>query len=188
MSKSIAVFLAEGFEEAEAIIPIDIAKRAGIEVTMVSISDDIYVRGSHDITVRADVLISDTDTGSYDMLLLPGGMPGTVNLEGSEDVKKALLAADKDGKYIAAICAAPRFLGSLGLLDGKRATVYPGNEDQLKNAIYDSKAKAVTDGRVITARGMGCAIEFGREIVTALTGSEKASEILSAIQFYTSSR
>ena len=183
MGKKMAAFLAEGFEEAEAIIPIDIARRAGIEVTTVSISNDLSVTGSHGIQVKADALLRDTDTASFDLLMLPGGMPGTTNLEGSEAVKEALLKAYGDGRYLAAICAAPRLLGSLGILDGKKATVYPGNDAYLAKAGYDREARAVTDGKVITARGMGCAIEFGREIVTALADENKAKEVLEAIQF-----
>lgn len=183
MGKKIAVFLAEGFEEAEAIVPVDIARRAGIEVTMLSISENIYVKGSHDIEVRADALLSDTDLSGYDMLMLPGGKPGTDNLEASDEVKKLIMDASENGKYLAAICAAPRLLGKLGLLDGKKATVYPGNQEHLKKALYDEKAKAVTDGKVITARGMGCGPEFGREIVTALIDRETAEKILEAIQY-----
>ena len=183
MSKKIAVFLADGFEEGEAVVPIDIARRAGIEVVMLSISDEIYVKGSHDILLKADALLSDTDLDQFDMIMLPGGMPGTANLEASEKVRVALTAAEKGGKYLAAICAAPRLLGSLGILNGKRATVYPGNEDYLKDAEYDREAKAVTDGRIITGRGMGCATEFGAHIVTALTDRETADTILSAIQY-----
>ena len=183
MGKKIAVFLAEGFEEAEAIIPIDIARRAGIEVTTLSISKDIYVKGSHNIIIKADALLSDADLSAYDMLMLPGGKPGTSNLEASEEVKEALLEADKNGKYLAAICAAPRLLGALGILNGKKATVYPGNEEQLSNAIYDRGAKAVTDGRIITARGMGCGMEFGAEIVKALADADLAGKILTSIQY-----
>ena len=183
MSKKIAVFLAEGFEEAEAIIPIDIARRAGIEVTTLSISDNIYVTGSHNIEIKADALLSDADPSGYDMLMLPGGMPGTTNLENSEEVKAALLEAEKDGRYLAAICAAPRLLGKLRILDGKKATVFPGNDEYMKGCEYDRRAKAVYDGKVITARGMGCAVEFGREIVSALVGVEKALSILDAIQY-----
>ncbi len=183
MSKKIAVFLAEGFEEAEAVIPIDIARRAGIEVTMLSISDNVYVTGSHGIEIKTDALLSDTDISVFDMLMLPGGKPGTDNLEASETVKNILTESAAAGKYLAAICAAPRILGELGLLDGKKATVYPGNEKHLRNADHDSKAKAVTDGKIITARGMGCAVEFGREIVSALAGAGTAEEILEAIQY-----
>ncbi|MBO5551933.1 MAG: DJ-1/PfpI family protein [Lachnospiraceae bacterium] len=178
-----AAFLAEGFEEAEAIIPVDIARRAGIEVTLISVGEDIFVTGSHGIQVKADALLKDTDTGAFDLIMLPGGMPGTTNLEASEAVKEALLKAYDDGKYLAAICAAPRYLGSLGILDGRRATVYPGNDAYMAGADYDKEARAVTDGRVITARGMGCAVEFGREIVTALIDGDKAKEVLDAIQF-----
>lgn len=183
MGKKMAAILAEGFEEAEAIIPIDIARRAGIEVKMVSLSGNKTVTGSHAIPIEADAILADTDLAGYDMIMLPGGMPGTTNLEASEEIKTALLAAYKDGRYVAAICAAPRLLGSLGILDGRKATVYPGNDDYLKNAEYDRRAKAVRDGNVITARGMGCAIEFGYEIVSALVDDDKAQEVLDAIQF-----
>ncbi len=183
MSKSIAVFLAQGFEEAEAIIPVDIAKRAGINVTMVSVSDERTVTGSHGISIIADKLISEIDDGDYDMLMLPGGMPGTVNLENNGDVAEALIRAKNNGRFIAAICAAPRYLGDLGLLKGERATVYPGNEEHLKGADYDPKAASIISGHIITARGMGCAIEFGRDIVTCLENKDKGEEILKAIQY-----
>lgn len=183
MSKKIAVFLAEGFEEAEAIVPIDIARRAGIEVTMVSVSVERNVTGSHGIKIYADSVLSNTDITEYDMLMLPGGAPGTTNLEESDEVKNAVTKAYKEGKYLAAICAAPRILGKLGILEGKKATVYPGNEEHLRNAVYDDKARAVTDGKVITARGMGCAIDFGKEIVTALMDAKTAERILASIQY-----
>lgn len=183
MSKKLAVYLAEGFEEGEAIVPMDIAKRAGIEVTMISISDSRTVTGSHGIPVTADKVMSETDDREYDMLMLPGGMPGTANLEGNSAVGEALKRAKADGRYIAAICAAPRYLGDLGLLDGEKATVYPGNEGHLKGASYDPAAKSVISGKVVTARGMGCAVEFGRDIVTCLVGVDKAAEILASIQY-----
>lgn len=183
MSKKIAVFLAEGFEEAEAIVPIDIARRAGIEVTMVSVSDVRNVTGSHGIKIDADSVLSDIDITEYDMLMLPGGAPGTTNLENSDGVKNAVIKAYKEGKYLAAICAAPRILGELGMLEGKKATVYPGNEEHLRKAVYDDKARAVIDGKVITARGMGCAIDFGKEIVTALMDAGTADKILTSIQY-----
>ena len=182
MSRKIAAFLAQGFEEAEAVVPIDMARRAGIEVDTVSIDGGYEVTGSHGITVKADKLMKDIDSASYDMLMLPGGMPGTVNLENCTELAEMLKEAHKAGKYLAAICAAPRILGDLGLLEGERATVYPGNEEHLKGAEYDAEAAAVTSGRVITARGMGCAVEFGGEIVSALTDSDTAEGILKSIQ------
>lgn len=183
MGKRLAVLLAEGFEESEAIVPVDIAIRAGVEVTKVSVSGSREVNGAHGITVKADTKLSELDADGIDMLMLPGGMPGTVNLESSEAVRDIILDVNNKGKYLAAICAAPRILGAMGLLAGKRATVYPGNEEYLKGADYDAAAKAVTDGRIITARGMGCAVEFGREIVTALVDAETARKVLDSIQY-----
>lgn len=183
MGKKLAVLLAEGFEESEAIVPVDIAIRAGVDVTKVSVSGSEEVKGAHGITVKTDMKLSELDAGGIDMLMLPGGMPGTVNLESSEAVRDAIMSVNKNEKYLAAICAAPRILGDMGLLDGKKATVYPGNEEHLKGADYDAVAKAVTDGRIITARGMGCAVEFGSEIVTALVDAETARKVLDSIQY-----
>ena len=117
------------------------------------------------------------------MLMLPGGGLGTENLEKHEGLKEELKKAAENGKYIAAICAAPRVLGKLGLLNGKKATCYPGNENFLEGAEYHKELKAVTDQKFITARGMGAAIEFAYEIIQALSGKEKADEILAQIQF-----
>ncbi len=183
MSKKLAVLLAEGFEEAEAVVPVDIAMRAGVEVIKISVSGEKEVKGAHGIVVMTDGDLADINLQETDMIMLPGGMPGTVNLEGSAKVKETVLAMHERGKYIAAICAAPRILGDLGLLAGKRATVYPGNEEHLKDAKYDPEAKAVTDGSIITARGMGCAVEFGSEIVSALVDAETARKVLDSIQY-----
>ncbi|MCR5747662.1 MAG: DJ-1/PfpI family protein [Lachnospiraceae bacterium] len=183
MAKKIAVLLAEGFEESEAIVPMDIAIRAGIEIIKVSVSGKTEVNGAHNICVKTDKGLAEADFDAVDMIMLPGGMPGTVNLETSDEVKAIVLEANKKGKKIAAICAAPRMLGDWGLLEGKRATVYPGNEGHLKGAIHDPDAKAVTDGNIITARGMGCAVEFGSEIVTALSDAGTARKVLDSIQY-----
>ncbi|MCR5626534.1 MAG: DJ-1/PfpI family protein [Lachnospiraceae bacterium] len=181
MSK-IAVFLADGFEEIEALTPIDMCRRAGIEVTTVSIKDDLNVMGSHKIPVRADALFEDVNYDEMDMLLLPGGGLGTENLEKCDKLTTLLKKADADGKYLSAICAAPRVLGKLGFLNGKKATCYPGNEEHLKGASYVPD-KAVSDGRFITARGMGASVEFASLVITQLLGKEKADEIEKQIQF-----
>ena len=183
MSKKMAVLLAEGFEEAEAVVPMDIAMRAGIEVTKVSVSGKESVKGAHGISVGTDMKLDDLDAADYDMLMLPGGMPGTTNLESTPKVAEAINRMNEKQGYIAAICAAPRILGDMGLLEGIRATVYPGNEEHMKGAAVDMKAKAVADGRFITARGMGCAVEFGSEIVTALVDAETAGKVLASIQY-----
>ena len=183
MSKKMAVLLAEGFEESEAVVPMDIAMRAGIEVVRLSVSGEGYVKGAHGMAVNSDAALDGYSLSDCDLLMLPGGMPGTTNLESSPAVRAAIEEVRSHGGYLAAICAAPRMLGDMGLLDGVRATVYPGNEDHMKGADLDMKAKAVTDGLFITARGMGCAVEFGREIVTALIDAATAGKVLDSIQF-----
>ncbi len=180
----IAMFLADGFEEIEGLTTVDMCRRAGINVTTVSIMDSIDIMGSHNIPVRADMLFDDVKYEQYDMFVLPGGGTGTENLEKCEKMKNVLKKADAAGKYIAAICAAPRILGDLGMLNGKRVCCYPGNEDHMKLAtIVSRKEKAVTDGKYITARGMGASAEFAYEIITALKGRETADDIMRKIQF-----
>ena len=181
--KKVAVFLADGFEEIEGLTPVDMMRRAGISVTTVSIYDRLEVLGSHDITVKADKLFSETEFDEMDMLLLPGGGKGTENLEAFSPLADLLKKANSEGKYLAAICAAPRVLGKLGLLQGERAICFPGNEEYLKGAEIAVGEKAVISGRTVTARGMGAAIEFGAAVIEVLLGKEKAGEILKVIQF-----
>ena len=153
------IFLATGFEETEAVTVIDIIRRAGIEITVVSISDNIYVTGAHNITLKADKMFSETDFSLGRMLILPGGMPGSTNLNEHKPLKDLIVKYDKEGKYIAAICAAPMVFGELGLLENKKATCYPGFESHLKGAILCTDY-AVEDGNIIT--GKGPAAEIGR--------------------------
>ena len=178
-----AVFLADGFEEVEAIAPIDLLRRGGVEVTTVSIMGRTTVHGSHNIDVTADTVLEAFDFAGMDMLVLPGGGLGTKNLKACAPLLEKVKEFDAAGKYIAAICAAPRIAGRLGFLKGKKATCYPGNEVHLEGADYRSDCKAVTDGKMITARGMGASIEFGAQIIAALEGEEKAQAILDQIQF-----
>ena len=180
--KKVAVFLADGFEEIEGLTPVDLCRRAGIEVTTVSVKSDKTVISSHGIPVIADKLFEDVNYDEMDMLLLPGGGEGTKNLESCEKLNDLLKEADKKEKFLAAICAAPRVLGKLGLLSGHKATCFPGNEEFLTGAecVPD---KAVTDGRFITGKGMGASVEFGLEVVKALVGEETANEIKGKIQF-----
>lgn len=174
------IFLADGFEEIEAIAPIDIFRRADIDVTTVSISKEKQVRGSHNIAVQADSLFAETDFSTNDLLYLPGGMPGTRNLDAHEGLKKLLLKQDEDNKRIAAICAAPSILGKLGLLTGKEAICFPGFENQLAGAII-SKEKIVKSGKIITAKGAGVAIQFALKLVEELKGKTIAEKIAIAI-------
>ncbi len=176
----IAIFLAAGFEEIEALTVVDICRRAGISVTMASVTEDVVVEGSHGIKVTADCVLEEVDFDSMDMLVLPGGMPGTKNLEACDKLMEQIDAFDQAGKYVAAICAAPSVLGHRGILEGRKACCYPGFEDQLKGAevVYD--AVAVSD-HVITSRGMGCAIPFGLAITAVFCGEEKAKELSKGI-------
>ena len=173
------LFLANGFEEIEALCPLDLLRRAKVDVTTVGIGTDC-VTGSHGITVHADIPDTCFRDGKPDMVILPGGMPGTTHLDASPVVDTALKAAVRNGAYIAAICAAPMVLGKRGLLKGLRATCFPGFEDELKGATVGGKV--IRDGSIITAAGMGVALEFGLEIISALVSPEKAGEIRSAIQ------
>ena len=174
--KKVCLFLAPGFEECEAITAVDLLRRAGIEVTTAAVSSVTTVSGSHGVPVKADARINDLDLAGFDLLILPGGIPGTPNLKASPLVASALQGQVRAGKRVAAICAGPTVLGELGLLDGMRATCYPGCEDGLGGATYDPQP-VVTDSYVTTATGVGTAIPFALELISLLEGPEKAQEI-----------
>ena len=177
----IYLFLANGFEEVEALAPLDLLRRAGLQVTTVGIGGDRIV-GAHGIAVQADVPDILYRDAKPDMIILPGGMPGSTNLDQSRTVDAALRAANACGAYLAAICAAPMVLGKRGYLEGKRAICFPGFEDTLQGATVDrAGARVVTDGRVITAAGMGVAVEFGLALVAALKGADEAEALRRAI-------
>lgn len=167
----IYVFLATGFEDIEALAPVDILRRANLPVQTVSISDDYMVYSAHDVCVQADMLLDDIDFEQADMLVLPGGMPGSLNLDNCEHLHRAILSHYREGKKLAAICAAPMVYGHLGLLEGLRATCYPGCEMHLKGANYTG-AIVEEDGQFITAKGPGAAFEFGYKIATFFLGEE----------------
>ena len=174
-------FLAEGFEELEAIAPIDLIKRAGVEVKTVGVGCDT-VTGSHGITFKTD--LTDSDILLEDKLsgiILPGGMPGTINLENNENVQKAIDYCSENGKLICAICAAPSILGHKNLLSGKEAISYPGFEKDLYGANISEKA-VVKSGNIITAKGAGVAVDFGLEIIAYLKDKEISDKIKEQIQ------
>ncbi len=174
-------FLADGFEEVEAIAPIDMLRRAGVEVTTVGIGKRV-IMGRHNIPVTADIEDSEFSADeNLEAVILPGGMPGTLNLDASQVVHGALDYAVEHRKFICAICAAPSVLGKKGLLSGREAIAYPGFEKELKGAVI-SKKHVVRDGNVITAKGAGVAVKFGLEIVAALVSREKSDEISEGIQ------
>ena len=175
----ILVLLANGFEEIEALTPVDMLRRADLSVKTVGVENKI-VTGSHNISVVCDMTADEVDFSEVEMIILPGGMPGTLNLDASPFTDVAIKAMLDKGGRIAAICAAPLILGKRRLLVGKNATCYPGFENELIGAnLVDTGV--VTDGNITTARGMGVAIEFAEEIISQLLGKDKAAEIASAI-------
>ncbi|MGI6167022.1 MAG: DJ-1 family glyoxalase III [Eubacteriales bacterium] len=175
----IYLFLAQGFEEVEAICPLDLLRRAGLEVKTVGVGGEI-ITGAHGITVRADMTDSMYRDEKPEMIILPGGMPGTKNLDSSPVVDAALGAAVRCGGFIGAICAAPSILGKRGLLRGKRAICYPGFEKYLDGAILADK-RVVRDGKIITAAGPGVALQFGLELIRAIRGNEAAETVRAAV-------
>lgn len=179
----IYVFLADGFEEIEALTPVDLLRRAGKTVLTVAIGGKLTVRGSHGVTVTADALIEDiapSDADDAELTVLPGGMPGSTNIAASklatDFVKRAVSAKNR----VAAICAAPMVLGELGILSKKRAVCYPGFEKYLKDAVI-SEEKVVTDGLVTTAKGAGASMEFALELVSLLCDRDTAEKIKNGI-------
>ncbi len=174
--KKVYIFLADGFEEIEAITPIDVLRRAEIETITVSITDTKNVKGAHNMTLMADKLFTECDFSSADMLLLPGGLPGAHNLNAYQPLKELLKSFNERGKSIAAICAAPYILGELGILNHKNATCYPGFESSLEGANYTASALE-SDKNIITAKGPGAAMYFSLAIVTKLCSEDKAVEL-----------
>ncbi len=174
-----ALLLAEGFEEVEALTPLDILRRAGLIVDTIGIGGR-YIKGSHNITICADIEQTDANIQDYDAVILPGGMPGAKNLDESDFVSAIIDSVNRKNGKLAAICAAPMILGHKGLLKGKSAVCYPGFEDELKGATVISDA-VVTDGNITTARGMGVATEFGLELVRTMLSKEAADKISKAI-------
>ena len=181
MKKAI-VFLANGFEEMEALGTVDILRRGGIEVTTVSITTDPVVIGAHNVPVTADTTLNNALLNDADALILPGGMPGASNLNDSEAVKEALLGQYREGRIVAAICAAPMVLGGLGLLKGRKATCYPGFEDKLEGVSY-TRQGVITDGNITTARGLGYALDLGIELIRLLMGPQHAQMVKDSIQY-----
>ena len=176
----IYTFLADGFEEIEALCPVDIMRRAGLSVTTVGIGKKEII-GAHGICVIADVADTELAFEDIDLIFLPGGMPGTKNLDKSDTVHKAIDLAIQHNAYIAAICAAPMILGKRGLLNGKSAVCYPSFEEYLIGATIPNDTKLVTDGKIITAMGMGVSHDLGLEIVRIFCGNEKAIALRQAI-------
>ncbi len=174
--KTVYVFFADGFEEIEAFTAIDVLRRAGMNVNIVSVTDNEIVKGAHGVSVFCDVNFMNCDFYNADLLLLPGGMPGADTLAKHKGLCKLLTAKAKEGKLIAAICAAPMALGNLGLLDGYKATCYPGFEQFLTGAILEDKP-VVHDRNIITGSGPGAALAFSLKVVDVMLGKEKSDEL-----------
>ena len=177
--KKVIVFLADGTEEIEALAPVDMLRRAGAEVTFAG-AGKRECTCSHGVKITADKTAAECEGENYDMVVLPGGMPGTLNLGADASVEKITKKAFAEGKLVAAICAAPSVLGSYGMLAGKRATCYPGFEEKLTGATLAAE-KAVRDGNVITAAGAGAAMDFALMLVVALFGEEASEKLRKAV-------
>ncbi len=180
--KKIAIFFAEGYEEIEALTVVDICRRCGLAVELVSITEERLVMSSHGVVVQMDKVFTEADFAEYDMLVLPGGMPGTKNLEAHEGLMAQVDEFYASGKYIAAICAAPSIFGHRGILQGRRACCYPSFENHLEGAEVTGGPVEISE-HVITSRGMGTAIDFGLAIAGIFVGREKAEEMASTIVY-----
>lgn len=175
------IILGTGFEEAEALIPCDLLRRAGVETKFAGIGGR-EITGGQGITICADCVAEETDLTSAQMIVLPGGLGGVASIRGSESTMEAVRTMYAQGKLIAAICAAPTILADLGITDGKNATCYPGLEGKMGAAITSPEG-AVTDGNVITGRAAGKAFDFGLALIAALKGSEAAKEIAAEVVY-----
>ncbi len=173
------MLLGTGFEETEAIAPLDLLRRAGVQAATVGINGKV-VYGSHKIGIEADMEIGEMDLTNLDMIVLPGGLGGVASIKASQPALEAVRFAWENGKYVAAICAGPTILAQLGITDGKNATCYPGCESQMGSANM-VQAAAVTDGKVITGTSAGCAVPFGLALIAALKGQEAADAIAKQI-------
>ena len=177
---TVYVFFADGFEEIEAFTSVDVMRRAGLNVEMITVTPDEIVKGAHGVPVLCDKNIVTCDFFDADLILLPGGMPGAATLEKCDDLRRLILRFAEENKPIAAICAAPMVLGKLGLLKGKKATCYPGFEQYLEGADCTG-AMVEKDGNVITGKGPGAAMEFALAVVELLQGKDKVAELKEAM-------
>ena len=176
------IFLADGFEEIEALTAVDLLRRAQIYVDTVSITEEYTVHGAHGINVQTEDLFEEVNFVESDMIVLPGGMPGTLNLDAHSGVRRVVKDFFEEGKYIGAICAGPTVLANLGLLKGKRITCHPTVEQDIQGAVI-TKVPVTVDNNVITGRGAGAAVDFALKLIEVLAGSEKAKEIGETIAY-----
>ena len=181
-NKKCAIFFADGLEEIEGLTVVDMLRRAEVDIDIVSVSGSKAITGSHKIRIEADRLFEEIDPLGYDMLILPGGMPGTKNLTEHAALGAALKDATAEGRYLAAICAAPSVLGQLGLLEGKHATSYPGWDAKMPGCIYETQS-VVTDGNITTSRGMGTALAFAARLADILKGEGTGQKLLDSVMY-----
>jgi protein deglycase len=174
--KKVFIHLANGFEEVEAITPVDVLRRAGCEVTLVSVSGKLAVTSARGLVVQSDGLFEDMDYSVADVILFPGGQPGSDNLTKHAGLKKLIPEFHRQGKMIAAICAAPMVLANAGILEGKRVTCFPGTESRLKGAVCTGNAVEI-DGNIITGKAAGAAMKFSLALTEKLFGKSKADEL-----------
>ena len=182
MSKKVYIFLADGFEDIEGLTVVDLMRRAGIDIETVSIKESNEITTSHGIMMKTDRVFTGTDFSDADMLVLPGGMPGTNYLRDHEGLAELLKKQYEAGKWVAAICAAPSVFGGLGFLKDRKATSYPGCLDGIPVGEYTEEPVAV-DGNVVTSRGVGTAIAFALKLIEVLISKEKADEIAASIVY-----
>ena len=170
------MLLGTGFEETEAIAPIDLLRRAGIQVLTVGLNGKV-IRGGHGIGVEADITVDEMDLTDLEMIVLPGGLGGVASIRACEKAMDAIAFAHANRRFVAAICAGPTVLAKLGITDGLDVTCYPGCESQMGSAIYHDNAPSITCGRVITGTSAGCAVPFGLALIAALKGQEAADAV-----------
>lgn len=174
------VLLGTGFEETEAIVPVDLLRRAGIPVMTVGINGKT-VYGGHNIGIEADILLDEMDLSNMDMIVLPGGLGGVASIRGSKQAMDAVRYAWENGKYTAAICAAPTILAELGITNGRNATCYPGCEADMSTANVSGDLACVQDGNLITGASAGCAVPFGLALIRVLKGQQTADKVAQQI-------
>ena len=180
MTTCVLVPLAEGFEEIEALTVVDVLRRAGVAVTTAAVAGELTVEGKHGVPVVADALLADLASDRFDMVVLPGGVPGVPNLQANPTVAEVVRAHAERGDWVCAICAAPAVLGDLGLLDDKRATIHPGWADKLNCGEFREET-IVRDGRIVTSRGPGTALPFALTLAKLLVGEPKAATVAAAM-------
>ena len=179
--KKVYIFLAEGFEEMEAVTPLDLLRRVGVDAKFVSVTGNKAVTGAHGVTYQADLLFDEIEPEA-DALVLPGGMPGTRNLQAHKDLAELLIAQYEAHRLVCAICAAPMVLGGLGITMGRTATIYPGMEEHLIGA-FPSTDEVCVDGNVVTSRAPGTAIPFALKLAELLTDAATAESLTADIVY-----